>query len=176
MAKGKVDVDQWVDQYYQKIYKLCLFYLKDKQEAEDLLQDIFLKVHKKASSFKGEATVYTWIYRLAVNTILNYLRRKKIVQFLSFSQLGEDGDMWLKNGRQDPAERLEEEERSKNQLLQLNRAIDRLSDREKTAFYLFFYDRLKQKEIAAIMKTSVPAVESLIHKAKNKIRRFFPNS
>ncbi len=171
-----VNTDKWVDEYYHKIYKLCLFYLKDKQEAEDLLQDIFLKAYKNASMFKEEAGVYTWLYRLAVNTILNYLRRKKIVQFLSFSQVSEYGDKWMKNGRPDPALHMEQDEDLSNQLAQLNQAIERLSGREKTAFYLFFYDKLKQKEIAAIMKTSVSAVESLVHKAKNKIRRFFHSS
>lgn len=174
MDKRKGTIDQWVDQYYQKIYKLCLFYLKDEQEAKDLLQDIFLKIHKNASSFKGEAGVYTWIYRLAVNTILNHLRRKKIIQFLSFSQVAEkNGEKWLKNGGPDPAKRFEDLEKSQNRLIRLNQAIEKLSDREKTAFYLFFYDQMKQKEIAAIMNTSVSGVESLIHKAKNKIRRFF---
>jgi RNA polymerase sigma-70 factor (ECF subfamily) len=72
----------------------------------------------------------------------------------------------------DPAEKLEEDESKKNKIEILNKCIALLSSREKTAFYLFYYDSLKQKEIAEIMKTSISAVESLIHKAKNKIKKW----
>ena len=58
MMTTAVNTDKWVDEYYHKIYKLCLFYLKDKQEAEDLLQDIFLKVHKNASMLLADRSGY----------------------------------------------------------------------------------------------------------------------
>jgi RNA polymerase sigma-70 factor (ECF subfamily) len=171
----EIEIEEIVSGYHQKIYKLCLFYLNnDKQEAEELAQEIFIKIMKKLRSFKGEANIYTWIYRISVNTLLNYIKRKKIVEFISFENvknIREDpGD--LSRTAMDPAEKLEEDESKKNKIEILNKCIALLSSREKTAFYLFYYDSLKQKEIAEIMKTSISAVESLIHKAKNKIKKW----
>lgn len=169
-----MDIDEIITRYHRKIYKLCLFYLNnDRQEAEELVQDIFIKIMKKLKSFKGEANIYTWIYRISVNTLINYIKRKKIVDFISFENIKnfkeEPGDQ--SQIAMDPAEKLEEDESTRNKIDILKKCITLLSNREKTAFYLFYYDGLKQKEIAEIMKTSVSAVESLIHKAKNKIKK-----
>ncbi len=72
-----MDTDKLVDEYYRKVYKLCLFYLRDPEEAEDLTQEVFFKVLKKRSTFKEQAALYIWIYRIAVNTVLNHIKRKK---------------------------------------------------------------------------------------------------
>ena len=170
-----MDIDEIVEQYHQKLYKLCLFYLHNEEEAEEILHDIFVKVLKKQSTFKGESDIYTWLYRIAVNTIINYINRKKIVEFISFESAADhpeidyssdDGDAL----DVDPAVKLEKDETRQTQIEKLEHCIGRLSNREKTAFYFFHYDNLKQKEIANIMKTSVSAVESLIHKAMKKMR------
>jgi RNA polymerase sigma-70 factor (ECF subfamily) len=162
--------DQIVDEYYGRIYKLCLFYLENKEEAEDIVQEIFLKVLKKKSTFKEQSGVYTWIYRIAVNTILNYIKRKKIVQFISFENFKNAKDSELAAEAPNPAVKLEQEELKNIEIRKLEKSIDRLSAREKTAFYLFHYENLKQKKIAEIMHTSVSAVESLVHKSMKKIR------
>lgn len=169
-----MDIDEIIANYHRKIYKLCLFYLNnDKQEAEELVQEIFIKIMKKLKSFKGEANIYTWIYRISVNTLINYIKRKKIVDFISFESIKnfkeEPGDQ--SQTAMDPAEKFEEDEDKRNKIEMLKKCITLLSNREKTAFYLFYYDGLKQKEIAEVMKASVSAVESLIHKAKNKIKK-----
>jgi RNA polymerase sigma-70 factor (ECF subfamily) len=168
-----MDIDEIIDTYYQKIYKLCLFYLENKQEAEELVQEIFIKILKKQTSFKGESHIYTWIYRIAVNTLINYIKRKKLVEFISFENITNSRD--ISNGNEnaavDPALNLEKEELHQKEIKKLETCMNLLSNREKTAFYFFHYDHLKQKEIAEIMKTSISAVESLIHKAMKKLKR-----
>lgn len=169
-----MDIEIIIADYYQKIYKLCMFYLSnDQQEAEEMAQEIFLKVMKKLKSFKGESNIYTWIYRIAINTLINYIKRKKIVEFISFENIRDlketAGDST--QSTIDPAEKLEKEEDRENEIRKLQEGISLLSGREKTAFYLFHYDNMKQKEIAQVMKTSVSAVESLVHKAMKKIKK-----
>ena len=169
-----MDIDSIIDQYYERIYKLCLFYLNNKEEAEEILQEIFIKIMGKRHTFKGNSAVYTWIYRIAVNTLLNYLNRKKFLEFISFDLVKNDEGtpdfQGSGSSHGDPAVLYEKEEIRQWQLEQLEYCILKLSRREKTAFYFFHYDRLKHKEIAEIMNTSIPAVESLLHKAMKKIK------
>jgi RNA polymerase sigma-70 factor, ECF subfamily len=165
-----MEIDTIIDEYYKKIYKLCLFYLRDEQEAEDMTQEVFLKILAKKSSFKEQSSFYTWIYRIAVNTILNYIKRKKILQFVSFDFTVDSGQE-LPSGIDNPAELMEQDQLKQIETARLEKAINVLSNREKTAFYLFHYDHLKQKEIAEVMETSISAVESLIHKGMRKIKR-----
>ncbi len=167
-----MNIDEIIDTYYQKIYKSCLFYLdNDKQEAEELVQEIFIKILKKQATFKGESGIYTWIYRISINTLINYIKRKKIVEFISFENIPNSRDISKKNSSIDPALKLEKDEIHQKEIEKLETCMKLLSNREKTAFYFFHYDSLKQKEIAEIMKTSVSAVESLIHKAMRKLKR-----
>ena len=171
-----MEIDEIIDKYYRKIYKLCLFYLNDPEEARDILQEVFAKVLKKGDTFKGESGIYTWIYRIAVNTLLNHINRKKILEFISFESIknfegvGVKEDEDSSSSGMDPAVKWEKDETEKQKIRKLEECIGALSHREKTAFYFFHYDRLKQKEIAEIMKTSAAAVESLVHKAMKKIR------
>lgn len=161
-----MDVGEIIGLYHQRLFKLCLFYLRDKEEAEDILQEIFIKVLKKHGSFKGDAGVYTWLYRIAVNTLVNYINRKKIVQFISLEDAPQHTPC-----EDEPAARMEMEEVENQRLSILEDCLLKLSNREKTAFYLFHYENLKQKQIAGIMNTSVSAVESLVHKAMKKIKK-----
>lgn len=169
-----MDIERIITDYHQKIYKLCLFYLNNnKQEAEEIVQEIFIKIMKKLKSFKGESTIYTWIYRISVNTLINYIKRKKIVEFISFDNIKhfKEAPDDSSQSTMDPAEKFEKDETKQKKIEILEECITLLSDREKTAFYLFHYDNLKQTEIAEIMKTSVSAVESLVHKARKKIKK-----
>lgn len=165
-----MDVDKITDEYYGKVYKLCLFYLENKEEAEDMVQEIFFKVLKKKSTFKEQSGIYTWIYRLAVNTILNYIKRKKILQFISWENII-NNDPEPVSTAPNPAVRLEQEELKNREIRKLEKSIQQLTAREKTAFYLFHYENLRQKKIAEIMNTSVSAVESLVHKSMKKIKK-----
>ncbi len=165
-----MNIEEIIDSNYQRVYKLCLYYLKDESESEELTQEVFLRVFKKKSTFKEESDIYTWIYRIAVNTVLNHIRRKKIVQFISFEASKEKGETEIASVGGDPARKLEEVELREIQMKKLEQAIGLLSNREKTAFYFFHYDGLKQKQIAEIMNTPLSAVESLVHKAIKKIK------
>jgi RNA polymerase sigma-70 factor (ECF subfamily) len=159
-------VNDLVERHWRQIYKLCLFYLHDPQDAEDATQQVFEKILIKYAQFQGQSDPYTWIYRIAVNTALNHLRRRKIVRWLALEKAGQQTDA----AAADPAQDMERREEEREKRRRLQAGIARMSAREKRAFYFFYFEQLPQKQIAAIMGTSVPAVESLVHKAVKKIR------
>lgn len=165
-AAGGSDMKDLVEKHWQRVYKLCLFYLRDPQDAEEAAQQAFENILKKYSQFQERSASFTWVYRVAVNAALDKLRRRKIISWLGLDQAGEP----RAPKRADPAVEMERHEEERDKLNRLQAGIARMSTREKKAFYLFHYEQLPQKEIAAIMGVSVPAVESLVHKAVNKIR------
>jgi RNA polymerase sigma-70 factor (ECF subfamily) len=160
------ELNDLIEKHWRRVYKLCLFYLRDAQDAEDATQQVFENILKKYSRFQGQSDPYTWIYRIAVNTALNMLRRRKIVRWLELEKAGEPRAA----AASDPALGMERREEEQEKRKRLQAGIARMSAREKKAFYFFYYEQLQQKDIAAIMGTSVPAVESLVHKAVIKIR------
>ncbi len=160
-----------IEKYYTKIYKLCLYNLNNEQEAEDLTQDIFFKVFDKIDSFNSQSQLYTWIYRIAINTIINYSKRKRLVKFISFSSDYDPKTEISYKPEDDPAKNIECDELETLKLKAIEDSLKLLSTKERTAFYLFSYDNLKQKVIAEIMNTSISAVESLIFKSKRKIKK-----
>lgn len=164
--------EEKVKEYYRKILKLSLFYLKNRDEAEDIAQDIFVKVYENLDKFRGESDVYTWIYRISINSLNNFLKRRKIVEFISF----DSGKKFTTSGENgagnDPALLKELESEKADQMKKLNFALEKLSARERSAFFLYHYENMKQKQIAEVMQTSVPAVESLIFKGMRKIKKF----
>lgn len=166
-----MDKDALLNNYYQKIYKLALYQLQDVQEAEDLTHDIFYKVLNSLESFQSRSEIYTWIYRIAINTIRNHLRRKKIVRFLSLEENPPELPGLLMNVEDDPAGISEKEQEEDQRMKKLECALRTLTERERTAFFFFHYEKMKQKEIAGLMDTSVSAVESLVYKAMKKIKR-----
>ena len=85
--KKELELKEVIDKSYNKILKMSLFYLKDREEAVDLTQDICIKICKKLNSFQNRSDINTWIYRVAKNTIFNYIRRKKLVNFISFDKV-----------------------------------------------------------------------------------------
>jgi RNA polymerase sigma factor (sigma-70 family) len=160
------DLNGLVEKYWRQIYKLCLFYLRDAQDAEDATQHVFEIILKKLPQFQGQSDPYTWIYRIAINSALDLLRRRKIVRWLGLEQAGEPRAAAAADPAVDMERRQEEQEKSNR----VQAGIARMSAREKKAFYFFYYEQLPQKEIAAIMGASLPAIEALVHKAVKKIR------
>lgn len=146
--------------YSDKIYNTALSYCKNSQDAEDITQDVFLKIYRNASKFERRSSLSTWIYRIAVNTSLNHQNKTKnrSTQKLS-DQLGEVEF-------NHPGVLLEKKENAEI----LFKLIDDLSERQKTAFILSYIEFLPRKEVAEIMEISLKAVESLLQRAKLNMR------
>ncbi len=154
-----------------RVFSLCLHCLRERELAEEAAQDIFLKVYRSLDDFRGESDPKTWIYRIAVRHCLDVQkaqRRKKRLA-LVFSFLGGKNE----NRPSEPAHYehpgLELEQREA--LARLLDLIDALPERQRTALVLSKIEGLAQKEIAAVMQIGEGAVEALLHRAKDNLRK-----
>ena len=148
------------DLYGDKVYNTALSYVQNREDAEEVTQDVFAKIYRNASRFQGEAAVSTWIYRISINASLNLLKSRKKFYFLDFGKAQDRPDF------EHPGVLLEKRESAKR----LFKVIDTLPDNQKTAFILSFVEDLKRQEVAEIMEVSLKAVESLLQRAKANLR------
>jgi len=152
-----------------KVYNLCLGFMKNTEEAEDMAQEVFLHVYQNIQKFKGEANLSTWIYRIASNKCLEEIRRKgrkKRAAHLEDISAGT-----VQNQVTDffhPGIALENQERAEV----LFHAIDRLPDQQRVAFTLAKVEHLSYEEISKVMKKSLGSIESLLFRAKKNLRIF----
>lgn len=156
--------------YKDKVFNTAISYLQNKEDAEELTQDVFVEIFNSANKFKGDSSLSTWIYRITVNKSLDTLRynkRKKrfaVITSIFSSQTGE-----LSIDQPDfyhPEIEMDLKERSRI----LFNAIDKLPVNQKTAFILSKIESLSYIEISDVMKLSVSSVESLLFRAKKNLK------
>ncbi len=155
-----------VDTYQDSIYSLCSQYLGNHQDAEEIAQDVFIKLYKNAENYEPRAKLSTFLYRIAVNLSLNRIRdrkRKRLVS-LDFLRTAKGGMESRSEDRPDVI--LEREEKAGV----VQKAIDSLPDKQRTAVILKRYHHLSYKEIAGVMHCSVAAVESRLFRARQSLQ------
>ena len=160
-----------VKTHQHRVFNTCLGIMQQREEAEDVAQEVFIEVYQSIHHFRGESKLSTWLYRIAVTRSLDALRKKKRKKRFAFlkSLFSDSGDE-LKFDAPDfvhPGVLLENQERSKI----LFAAIDTLPENQKTAFILSKIEDLSQKEISEIMGNSVGAVESLLSRARLNLQK-----
>jgi RNA polymerase sigma-70 factor (ECF subfamily) len=148
-----------VGRHEYQVLNLVFRYTRDRQDAEELAQEIFFKVWRHARSFRGESAFSTWLYRLAVNACLNHRQRKQTRP----DSLPLVGD--LAAGNPPAADEMVAAERE----LRLKNALAVLPARQRMALALASFEDKSYEEIAAVMKVSVPAVESLLFRARQNL-------
>lgn len=158
---------QLYDQHVRMVYNLCLNHLRNKDEAAEATQDVFLKVHEKLAGFKGDASVKTWIYRITVNTCLDRIKaaKRKKRAFFGISLSAEERTAEVPVFDH-PGVLLEEREAMER----LFADIDALPENQRTALLLKGTEGLSMDEIAVVMGTSAKAVESLLSRARSTLR------
>ena len=160
-----------IDEHQKKVLNTCYRFVNNKEDAEDLTQEVFIEVYKSISSFRGESKISTWIYRIAVTKSLDFMRKKKRKKrFAILKKVFSDDSLAYDipdSKNLSPAGKLEEHDR----IGILNEALKSLPENQRAAFTLSKYDEMSYKEIAGILNTTIPSVESLIHRAKNNLRK-----
>lgn len=162
----KTIVEQWQDMVYNTILGI----VQNDTEAEDLAQDVFIKVFEKVGTFKGDSKFSTWLYRIATTTALDHLRSKKRKKRFGFLQslTGSAGDE--KEQIPDfhhPGVNLDNKERA----AVLFRAIETLPDNQKAAYTLHKLEGLSYRDVSEVLNTTVSAVESLMSRANQNLRK-----
>lgn len=153
--------NQIVANYTERLYWHVRRFLCSHEDTNDLLQDIFIKIWTAVPSFRGDAQLFTWIYRIATNEVLNYLRKQKIKSLIS---LESESTVLEKKVDEDPYFNGDELQR------ELHKAMQRLPQKQRIVFSLRYFDEMKYEEISKITGTSVGALKASYHHAYNKIR------
>jgi RNA polymerase sigma-70 factor, ECF subfamily len=155
-----------VDIYSNRVINTCYRFLLDREDAEDLSQEVFIEVFQSLQKFRGDSKLSTWIYRIAVTKSLDEIkkrnRKKRLVALGKMLHL--DAVVDIIGGGPVPDIAIEEKEK----ISEILKALSKLPDNQRVAFTLSKIDGYSNSEIAEIMKTTTDAVESLISRAKKK--------
>ena len=166
-----MDFNELYQAHHRRVYNFCLNYLQNAQDAEDVTQEVFVRVYRKMDSFNHDAQWSTWIYRITVNCCIDFVKAKKRSKRFGFMvSLFHDETQEPRRELADfdhPGVALEHKEAVANLLAQ----IDSLPENQKTALLLSKLEQRSQKEVAAIMDISEKAVESLLHRAKENLQK-----
>ncbi len=164
VAEGdEVAFEQMVKKYEHRVLNTIYRYIGKSDEAEDITQEVFIKVWHHAKSFKGKSKFSTWLYRIVINQCLDY-RSKHKERLASLDEIMEQG----KTPESLKVE-IEFERQRKSKIMK--RAIDELPKRQRIAFVLSKFEGKSYKEIAQIMGISLSSVESLIFRARGALKK-----
>jgi RNA polymerase sigma-70 factor, ECF subfamily len=156
-----------VGQHRKQVIHICHKFVLKQQDAEDIAQEVFIEVYQSIKSFRGESKLSTWIYRIAVTKCLDDIkkrnRKKRLAAFGKLLGL-EEVVHWLVGGEMPDKALLENEKRA-----EIMQALNTLPDNQRVAFTLSKIDGYSNAEIAAIMETTVLAVEALVKRAKKQV-------
>lgn len=157
------DFERLVEKYQSTVFRIAIGLLHNKEDAEEIVQDVFINVYKSLSSFDAKAAFSTWLYRVTVNASLNVLRKKKRQKLWV-----ELSDILQLRSKEKQADTLLTEQ-SDNALIY--QAMNELPAMQRVAFVLSKYEELPQARVAEILHISTGAVEQLIYRAKRDLQQ-----
>ncbi|NOU48347.1 MAG: RNA polymerase sigma factor [Bacteroidales bacterium] len=160
-----------IEKYQPMVFRVCRGFVFYKEDADDLMQEVFIKVFRALDTFNQQAAFSTWLYRITLNTCLNYKRKTERNQFfLRFNKLGIRD---LKKSETLMSESIQQADQpmiDNQHATQIKQAINRLPEKQQAAFVLSKYEDMPQQEIAQVMNISVGAVEQLLFRARENLR------
>ena len=149
--------------YQQRVYWHVRKMVIDHDDADDLTQEIFIKIHKYIDTFREDSQLFTWIYRIATNECLSFLNKKKRRFFLPIEDVTQQ---LIANVDNDPD--LDGDEIQKK----LQKAILQLPDKQRLVFNMKYFDDMPYEQMAEVTQTSVGALKASFHHAVKKIEEF----
>ncbi len=173
-SSNKPPFDEVVDRYYDKVLNLAFRLMGDREEAHDLAQEVFIHAYQAYDRFRGEAEVFTWLYRITVNLAKNrykQLQREREHRWEILEETDEEEEEvetfeW-EDTKLSPETLLEQKELSEA----IQKAIDELPEDQRTTLVLRDIEGLSYREIARIQGCSVEAVKSRLFRARSTLRK-----
>ncbi len=151
-------LEELMKTYSNKIFNFFYYSIGNREEAKDLLQEVFFKVYKGLPHFKGESSIYTWIYRIAINTLRTYLKKQKFRRYLSFEKVPEENHPGY-----DPP--------SKPSLI-LHEILKKMPADFKEVILLYYYEEYGIKEISEILGIPEGTVKSRLFRGREFIKNY----
>lgn len=158
--------DLLVERHQRHVYQLCYRFVGNHEDASDLAQDVFIRAYRALATFKGDASLGTWLYRIAVNTSLNKVG-SKTPRPIALDPLIAASDQRLTSAGENASEAILRAERSG----QVRAAIARLPRKQRTTLILRVFHELPHEEIAGILGSSVGAVKANFFHALNNLKK-----
>jgi RNA polymerase sigma-70 factor (ECF subfamily) len=160
-------LEEFISAYQDKIYNLCRHMLGNEHDAEDAAQDVFLKAFQALPKFQPKASLYTWLYRIATNTCIDY-KRKPVLESL-FGSAEEGNRLVHDRASDDPSPEKLYQSKQTGQLLQ--ESLDRLSPKLRAIIILKEIEELPYEEIADTLEISMGTVKSRIARAREELQK-----
>jgi RNA polymerase sigma-70 factor (ECF subfamily) len=151
--------DPLVERYQRDVYRLCYRYVNNHHDASDLAQDVFLKAYRAIGRFRGDSAFSTWLYRIAVNTCLNFRAARKAAS----EELKDD----LADAGRRVDDRMEDDELSQ----QVREAVSRLPEKQRATLILKIYNDLTHEEVAQVLGSTVGTVKANLFHALGNLRK-----
>ncbi|RAJ16877.1 RNA polymerase sigma factor [Olleya aquimaris] len=160
-----------LDDFQQKVFGTCLSFVPNKEDAEDIAQEVFVEVFNSIHKFKGDSKLSTWIYRITTNKCLEFIRKRNAKKRFAFLQSLTGSDYTLDKASyfteiNHPGLMLEQKETSETLFL----AINKLPEAQQLVFTLNKIDDKSYKEISEITNKSIGSIESLLFRAKKNLQ------
>ena len=156
--------NELVRRYQEKVYWTARRTVGSHEDADDIVQDVFVRVYNGLKDFRGDANVFTWLYRITINVSLNAIRKKRIKEFIPFDNL-QEGLLASDSRTDEPIQRQEYK-------TILEKAITGLPPKQKLVFTMRYYDELTFEEMALILKKSVGGTKANYFHALRKISEY----
>jgi RNA polymerase sigma factor (sigma-70 family) len=156
--------NELVVRYQEKLYWIARRFVQDHDQADEIVQEVFVKVYGTLKEFRGESGVFTWLYRITVNVSLNTLRKRRVRDFLRIDEFFETAG----DENEQPDKLVEREE----QRTLIEEAVRILPEKQKAVFILRYHEELPYEEISTILKTSVGGLKANYFHAVKKIGEY----
>lgn len=153
--------------YQQKIYWHVRRMVIDHDDADDIVQDVFIKIWKNLPGFRNDAQLYTWMYRIATNECITFLNKKKVKNNVSLDDVDFELADTLSSSDQFNGDQIQRK---------LQEAILTLPDKQRLVFNMKYFDDMKYEEMSDVLGTSVGALKASYHLAVKKIESFITNT
>lgn len=170
IKKGdKKAFEELIDSHQKAVINICYRFLLNKEDAEDIAQDVFIEIFYSIKNFRSEAKLSTWIYRIAVSKCLDEIKkRNRIKRITSAGKIFNLEDFMGKlSGYENADKKIEQEE----DLQKIYKALNKLPENQRIAITLSKIESLSNKEASEIMETSLTSIDSLIYRAKQNLKK-----